>query len=477
MIGAGYCAAYTPPVQSDLVKRTRKEGLSVGAIIRSYENAIERQLQAEKTRGVRTPWEPDAGAGRAGLSWKPGQDLRQAIPPLGLREYWYPALPESRIGRKPLYWVMLGAELVFFRDKQGEVVALSDTCPHRGASLSGPDNSHYPGFISCPYHGATYDGQGECVAFLTEGPDSKMVGKLRARVYPTRTVKGWVFVWMGEGEPVPIEEDIPPELLLDDLDIYTSYTYWETNWLLAIENHSDAHNAFYVHRNSLNVLLGLTTGRNRTPVGPKSEIVNDRGLRAIYDNQSYYADVDGRVPYQMYYPGVHGYWPKHRWRLLWVGLLRRLGKNQRRKHYGSDEWQLGHHMPSIVRTGGGNTRYAVAVKANLSRIVHFYFAPRRTGLAGLWQWCYYTLIYNPLHYDFSDLDNGAASACRFWEPEHLSATDAQVVVLRQMVVQRSRDALRAQGRQARTASHESEIPRSSAGAPLANHPSPTVVGG
>jgi phenylpropionate dioxygenase-like ring-hydroxylating dioxygenase large terminal subunit len=368
--------------------------------------------------------------------------LRQAIPRLGLREYWYPALPASKVGRKPVYWVMLGDEMVFFRDEQGAVAALSDVCPHRGASLSDPDNSHFRGFISCPYHGATFDGSGQCRAFLTEGPDSKMVGKLRARAYPTRTIKGWVFVWMGAGEPAPIEEDVPPEFFTDELDIFASYTYWQTNWLLALENHSDAHNCFYVHRNCLNILIGLSGGRNRTPVGPKSEIVNG-GLRAIYDNQDYYADENGRVPYQMYYPGIDAYWPKHRWRLLWAPLVQRFKKKGKPKHHGSAEWQLGHHLPSLVRTGGGNTRYAVPVKPNLARIVHFYFPPRRTGLARLWQWLYYALIYNPLHYNFSAADDGAASQCRYWVPEQLSSTDSQVVVLRQMVVQRSRDAVRA----------------------------------
>ena len=40
--------------------------------------------------------------------------------------------------------------------------------------------------------------------FITEGPDSRMVGRLKARKFPTRTLKGVVFVWMGEGEPAPI---------------------------------------------------------------------------------------------------------------------------------------------------------------------------------------------------------------------------------------------------------------------------------
>lgn len=412
----------------------------MGAINRAFERKIERWIDAGKGRGVRVSTEPAPQA----VQLKPGQDVRDAIPPLGLREYWYPALPDSKVGRKPLYWVMLGDEMVFFRDQQGRVAALSDVCPHRGASLSDPDNSHYKGFISCPYHGATYNGQGECVAFLTEGPDSKMVGRLRARVYPTRTIKGWVFVWMGEGEPAPIEEDIPPEFFADDLAVYTSYTYWKTNWLLALENHSDAHNCFYVHRNALNILLGLSSGRTRSPVGPRSEIING-GLRAIYDNQDYYADADGKVPYQMYYPGVDAYWPKHRWRLLWQRFTKRFVSHERRwKHYGPAEWQLGHHLPSLVRTGGGNTRYAVPVKANLSRIVHFYFAPRREQLRQrAWQWFFYMGIHNPLHYNFSAMDDGAASQCRFWTPEQLSSTDAQVVVLRRMIVERSRDALRA----------------------------------
>jgi phenylpropionate dioxygenase-like ring-hydroxylating dioxygenase large terminal subunit len=272
-----------------------------------------------------------------------------------------------------------------------------------------------------------------------------MVGRLRAKVYPTRTLKGWVFVWMGQGEPAPIEEDVPPEFFDDEIGLFASYTYWKTNWLLALENHSDAHNAFYVHRNCVNVLL-FGGGRNRTPLGPKSEVING-GLRAIYDNQDYYADENGKIPYQMYYPGVDGVWPKHRWRRLWVPIIRKISKTRehagRKKHRGSGEWQVGHHLPSLVRTGGGNTRYAVPVKPNLSRIVHFYFPPRGNAITNLWNKFYYGLIYNPLHYNFSAADDGAASQCRFWSPEQLSSTDSQVVVMRRMIVERSRDAQRA----------------------------------
>src|SRR6266545_1200973 len=72
-------------------------------------------------------------------------DLRPLIPKLGLREYWYPALGARRVSRKrPRRVAMLGEDLCFFRDEAGEVVALSDYCPHRGARLS-EGNCHYAG--------------------------------------------------------------------------------------------------------------------------------------------------------------------------------------------------------------------------------------------------------------------------------------------------------------------------------------------
>ena len=108
-------------------------------------------------------------------------DRRSLIPALGLREYWYPALPAGDVGwKKPVGLKILGTDLVLFRDKGGEVQALWDYCPHRGVMLSWGD-CFWKGYLSCPYHGATYDGDGECVEFITEGPDSKMVGRLKAR--------------------------------------------------------------------------------------------------------------------------------------------------------------------------------------------------------------------------------------------------------------------------------------------------------
>ena len=413
----------------------------MGALIRRLEKKIEKDLRAHKLRGVPvTQFAHQARVPSPQLN-QPGEDPRSRIPSLGLREYWYPALSAKKVRKKPLYWNMLGDDLVLFRDKQGEVAVLSDICPHRGASLS-EGACFYPGFLSCPYHGATFDRQGECVAFIPEGPDSKMVGNLKARAYPTRTLRGWVFIWMGEGTPPPIEEDVPPEFFEEEKFVLSSYTYWFINWLIAIENHSDSHNALYLHRNSINQLIGLYPGRTRTPLGSQGKIVNGRGLVTAHAGANYYAK-NGKIPYQMYYPGVNGVWPLHRWRLLWqwfFKILRRSGKRSPFEKY--EEWKQGHHLPSVVRTGGGGTRYAVPVEPNCSRIVYFYFPPASSAISRLWIKLHFLLIRNPLEYNFSSQDGRGAASCRFWTPEHLAPTDSQVTIFRKMIIELSRDATR-----------------------------------
>ena len=138
-------------------------------------------------------------------------DLRGALPKLGLRNYWYPVILEHRVGRKkPVRVSMIGEELCLFRKEDGEVVALSDVCPHRGARLSEGD-CHWAGTVACPYHGWVFDAEGKNLAVLGEGPSSNVAGKAgtSAHDYPVRTLKGVVFAWLGDEAPAPIEDNVP----------------------------------------------------------------------------------------------------------------------------------------------------------------------------------------------------------------------------------------------------------------------------
>ena len=109
----------------------------MGAWIRKFERRTEREILDRRPSGIPALAAFSAVESSRSKAEQLGEDPRSSIPPLGLREYWYPALPAKKVRKKPLYWNMLGEDLVLFRDKQGEVAVLSDICPHRGASLSG----------------------------------------------------------------------------------------------------------------------------------------------------------------------------------------------------------------------------------------------------------------------------------------------------------------------------------------------------
>ncbi|MCE2470227.1 MAG: Rieske 2Fe-2S domain-containing protein, partial [Dehalococcoidia bacterium] len=348
-------------------------------------------------------------------------DRRSQLPPLGYRDYWYPAIPAKDVGaKKPVGLRMLGEDVVLFKDAKGEVQALWDYCPHRGVYLSFGD-CFFKGFLSCPYHGATFDGDGECVEFITEGPDSKMVGRLKARKFPTVTLKGMVFIWMGEGEPAPPEEDIPPELFEgEETILLNTIRYWHCNWMIALENQSDAHNCFWVHRNSFIQLRSRTGGRPRTPMGYRSASVKDVAVVPQRGAERYYADEKGRIPYQMYYPRVGGYWPKRRYRLLWTWFFEFFDRlNAKRPRFDTPEEWRGMHLPGMHRLyfggpGAMYTRWCVPVDKDLTRVVYFRTMRIKTGLGRAWERLTYLLYRNFLfHYNFSDQDYDAMRTTRY----------------------------------------------------------------
>lgn len=401
-------------------------------------------------------------------------DLRSQIPPLGHREYWYPALPEKDVPRKkPIPLRMLGEDLVFFWGKDGEVKALKDACPHRGAYLS-LGNCFYEGTITCPYHGGTFDGEGNCLAFLTEGPDSKMVGEMKAWPRPTVAVKGMVFVWMGEGEPVDPREDIPPEMFEENNISRYTFSIFHCNWILILENTNDAHNAFFVHRNCINQLKSRLGGRPRTPLGYRTRIVDGKGANyhagsGVAPTERYYFDDDGKIPYQLYYPGVDGHWPLHRWRLLWTWFFERrrarrtgsaAGRGGAMRSGNPDDAWLGTRLPGMSRTGGANprfrsTRWPVPVEKDLTRMVYLNverYAKRPGVIRHFWSGLTWPTRNWLLNFNFRNPDYDAERTCQYSLPEYLSATDSTVVAIRKLLAEYARGAKKPE-----EITHEDEI--------------------
>ncbi len=224
---------------------------------------------------------------------------------LGFRNYWYPACFSREVTeRRPKAVKLLGDEVVFIR-RQGRVYALADECPHRGTRLS-RGKHEFPGTptIACRYHGWVFDvTNGACVAALTDGPDSPVVGKVRVKTYPVQERKGFVWIWMGRMAPVPLEQDVPPLLLKEDTFVpRPNQRLVYGNWRWWMEN-APGHVSM-LHRDSIFLMthqLPAYSIGDHAEVGEEGEdgewqFYRVKGVRSTGD-----------------YPGL-GTWPRLKWR-------------------------------------------------------------------------------------------------------------------------------------------------------------------
>ena len=106
---------------------------------------------------------------------------------------WYVACtPDELAPGAPLGRQICGEPMVFFRNRQGQVAALEDFCPHRGAPLS--LGFLREGELVCGYHGLTLDCSGRPASM--PGQD---VGRFpAARSFPTLERYGFIWVWPGD---------------------------------------------------------------------------------------------------------------------------------------------------------------------------------------------------------------------------------------------------------------------------------------
>jgi len=217
----------------------------------------------------------------------------------GFRNYWYPVTWSKHVReRQPLAVNLAGEKVMLIREK-GVVRALHDRCPHRGVPLSHPMSSQeWPGTWTCCYHGWTFNLEtGVLVAAITDGPESPICGKVAVRTYPVQERLGLVFVWLGDAEPVPLEDDIPEELLSPTVVIQGRITVRPGNWRFGAENGFDDGHAKYLHRNA------LWTKRVKMPVWSKIRVLRDGPwITRMKDAQFYEAE----------FPDL-GKWPPKKW--------------------------------------------------------------------------------------------------------------------------------------------------------------------
>jgi phenylpropionate dioxygenase-like ring-hydroxylating dioxygenase large terminal subunit len=194
-----------------------------------------------------------------------------------LRNTWYVAALSSEIEETLTSLRILGEDMVFYRTKNGEPVALEDSCPHRRLPLSKGrllnDN------IECGYHGLQFDRSGHCVAAPTQ---NRIPPSATVRSYPVTDKWGLVWIWMGD----PEHSD---ERLILNIDNYDNPAWeittgdsltCECNYQYLTDNLLDPSHVGWVHRTSF-----AAEGTSNTPL----EITEtDNGLivhRWIYDKK------------------------------------------------------------------------------------------------------------------------------------------------------------------------------------------------
>lgn len=143
-----------------------------------------------------------------------------------LRNAWYCAAWSGELGDTPLARTILGEKLVLFRDPDGQVLALSDVCPHRYAPLS--KGKVIEGTIQCPYHGLRFGAGGRC-ALNPHGPSD--IPGLQIIAHPVVERHGIAWIWMGEPDEAdtaritdfPMHEDPGFVTTYDMLTVGASY--------------------------------------------------------------------------------------------------------------------------------------------------------------------------------------------------------------------------------------------------------------
>jgi phenylpropionate dioxygenase-like ring-hydroxylating dioxygenase large terminal subunit len=160
--------------------------------------------------------------------------------------FWYPVVMSKDLQDAPQRVRILAQDLVAFRDGKGAARVLSNTCTHRGGSLSGGKirGDH----IQCPYHGWQFDGAGVCQKIPSLGSGAKIPARTRVDAYPVTEKYGIVFAFLGD---LPAAER-PPMLEVPEFDDPA----WRPSWInfqvdysyeRSIENGMDAAHNEFVH--------------------------------------------------------------------------------------------------------------------------------------------------------------------------------------------------------------------------------------
>jgi phenylpropionate dioxygenase-like ring-hydroxylating dioxygenase large terminal subunit len=141
------------------------------------------------------------------------------------------------------------SSILIAHGKDGVIRAFYNVCSHRGNKLVWDERGKTKNYISCGFHGWTYDLEGRLRSIMDESNFAELdKGCLGLTPLPTETWKGFIFVNFDPEPSETLEEYLGPagsqlaEYPLEELDLLWRYDIPErANWKVAM----DAQNELY----------------------------------------------------------------------------------------------------------------------------------------------------------------------------------------------------------------------------------------
>lgn len=192
--------------------------------------------------------------------------------PMGrlMRRHWVPAILSEQLAPdgRPIRVQLFGEKLVAFRDSNGKVGMLGESCPHRKASLAFGRNEECG--LRCLYHGWKFDTDGNVLDMPSEPKESVLREKAKHLSYPTREAGGFVWTYMGPQDAIPAFEP-PPWAPQDSTRVAIAKVELPCNWAQIMEGQIDSAHSSSLHSSDMRPAKGEANAKGDHWVRPSTD--------------------------------------------------------------------------------------------------------------------------------------------------------------------------------------------------------------
>jgi phthalate 4,5-dioxygenase len=193
--------------------------------------------------------------------------------PMGqlMRRHWVPALLSEQVAEPdgpPVRLQLFGEKLVAFRDSDGRIGILGESCPHRKASLAFGRNEQCG--LRCLYHGWKFDVDGNIVDMPSEPKQSTLREKVKHVAYPVREAGGFVWAYLGPSELMP-EFEAPPWSPTVDTRVAIAKIELPCNWAQIMEGQIDSAHSSTLHSSDMRPAKGAASAKGDHWVRPSTD--------------------------------------------------------------------------------------------------------------------------------------------------------------------------------------------------------------